>query len=230
MNKLKHLLSLLMLICFSVGNVWATGANTLATYEFTNGTTMPTNVSNSGGVAFATTRFCFDSNNDNIVITPTIPQNATTLYIAVKGFMNSTSASAGTIGIYGLSSTNAAVSGASGTYTQSTGSATNATGCDNAATDEDEISFSATGVAKIKINCDTYSKKYIIRTVTITYDTNGGGSQEPTGFLNQVCFLSSYISQLMVISKASRRQVEGNSYPTTPYIYKYISREVEFPK
>ena len=180
MNKLKHLLSLLMLICFSVGNVWATGANTLATYEFTNGTTMPTNVSNSGGVAFATTRFCFNSNNDNIVITPTIPQNATTLYIAVKGFMNSTSASAGTIGIYGLSSTNAAVSGASGTYTQSTGSATNATGCDNAATDEDEISFSATGVAKIKINCDTYSKKYIIRTVTITYDTNGGGSQEPT--------------------------------------------------
>ena len=45
------------------------------------------------------------------------------------------------------------------------------------------------------------------------------GSTNPTGFFNQVCFLSSYISQLMVISKASRRQVEGNSYPTTPYIY-----------
>ena len=34
--------------------------------------------------------------------------------------------------------------------------------------------------------------------------TLSGGSTEPTGFLNQVFFLSSYFTQLMVISKASR--------------------------
>lgn len=34
--------------------------------------------------------------------------------------------------------------------------------------------------------------------------SSGGGSTEPTGFLNQVFFLSSYFTQLMVISKASR--------------------------
>ena len=41
--------------------------------------------------------------------------------------------------------------------------------------------------------------------IEITWTTaGGGGSQEPTGFLNQVFFLSSYFTQLMVISKASR--------------------------
>lgn len=33
----------------------------------------------------------------------------------------------------------------------------------------------------------------------------GSGSTNPTGFLNQVFFLSSYFTQLMVISRASRR-------------------------
>ncbi len=173
MTTLKRFLTLFLIATLTL-SVWGAGSETLGTYNFTNGTTMPTNVTNHGGVAFSTTRFCFDGANDNIVIEPTIPGTATTLYIQVKGMMNSTTADPGVIGIYGLKSNGDAIAGASGTYTQSRASASNASQVDAKSVDETEISFSATNVAKIKINCDTYSKKYLIRTVTITYNEGAG--------------------------------------------------------
>lgn len=182
MKNIKRFLTLFLIAtlgAFSM-QVWGAGTYALATYDFTNGTTMPSNVTQSGGTAFATTRYCFDSQNDHIIITPTIPNTATMLYIQVKGMMNSTTEPAGVIGIYGLNSSGNAVEGASGTYTQHRASANNASTVDSQSADETEISFSATSVAKIKINCNTYSKKYIVRRVTITYDEGAACDKQVT--------------------------------------------------
>ena len=178
-KHLKLFFALFAMLALGVGNAWAETSSQV--FDFTSGTTMPAGVVNSGGVAFATTRFCFDTKNDNIVITPTIPTNTTSISIVVKGLMNSTSANAGIIGVYGLSSNGSNVENASGTFTQSRGSVNNASAVDSKTVNETEIKFAAENVAKIKINCDTYSKKYIIRSVTITYETAGGdeGSEEP---------------------------------------------------
>ena len=173
MKNFKLFLTLLMVAVLGCGEMWGAGAYNLATYTFDSGTTMPTNVSNHGGSSFATNRFCFDGQDDYIIITPTIPDGATTLYIQVKGLMNNSGneqATTGTIGIYGLTSTNGAVSGASGTFSQSQGAMTNIQSVDNGVVDETEISFPAKGVAKIKINEDAHNKKYVIKSVTITYD------------------------------------------------------------
>jgi len=166
------------MLALGVGNAWAETSSQV--FDFTSGTTMPAGVVNSGGVAFATTRFCFDTKNDNIVITPTIPTNTTSISIVVKGLMNSTSANAGIIGVYGLSSNGSNVANASGTFTQSRGSVNNASTVDSKTVNETEIKFSADNVAKVKINCDTYSKKYIIRSVTITYEISSGETPDPT--------------------------------------------------
>ena len=173
---LKLVSVLAILLTLGIGNAWGAGAKTLGTWTFTNGTTMPSGATQSGGSAFATSRYCFDSANDNIIITPTIPGTASKLYVQVKGIMNGASSTAGETGVSGLKSDNSAIAGASGKFTQSKANVSNVSQVDAAVTNETEISFSATNVAKIKINCDTYSKKYIVYSVTITYDESGGGT------------------------------------------------------
>lgn len=173
---LKIVAVLAILLTIGVGNAWGAGAKTLGTWTFTSGTTMPSGATQSGGSSFATSRYCFDSENDNIIITPTIPGTASKLYVQVKGIMNGASSTAGETGVSGLKSDNSAIAGASGKFTQSKANVSNVSQVDAAVTNETEISFSATNVAKIKINCDTYSKKYIVYSVTITYDESGGGT------------------------------------------------------
>ena len=171
-NLTVKLTLIFTLICLGVVDAWAVKTE-LATYNFTNGTTMPTNVTNNGGAAFATSRFCFDGSGDNIVITPTIPNTATTLYVVVTGLANGSKA--GVTTITGLNSSGNPVAGASGSYDQTNGTASNVSQVDNNSVEEEEISFSATDVAKIKIACTTYGNKYIVRRVVISYDTSGGG-------------------------------------------------------
>ena len=168
-------LTLLLVMLMSV-NVW--GDETIGTYEFTNGATMPSGVVNSGGVAFATSRFCFDTKNDNIVITPSIPVNAATLHVTVTGIMNSTTATAGEITISGLDSKGIEIDGTAGKYTQTTGDAGTVKKIDEGAKEETTIDFSATNVVSIKINCSTWSKKYIVRKVVITCTL--GDDPDPT--------------------------------------------------
>lgn len=168
-NKNRYyLFIIIMLLTFGAGNAW--GAENSQVFDFTSGLTMPSGVINNGGVAFATTRFCFDTKGDNIIITLKVPTNATSISVIVKGLMNSTTANAGIIGVYGLKNDNSTIANASGTFTQSRGSASNAAAVDSQTKNETEIKFAADNVAKLKINCDTYSKKYIIRSVTITYE------------------------------------------------------------
>ena len=220
---LRFVSVLVLVLTFGVGQMWGAGATLLATYTFENGATMPSNVTNSGGVAFSSTRFCFDTKNDYIVITPTIPNTATKLYIQVKGIMNNsgtTQGTTGTIGIYGLTSTNSAVAGASGTFSQSQANAGSVSAVDNNAVDETEISFSATNVKKIKINEDSHNKKYIIKSVTITYDETPSCSNSvsiSTGTPTNATISVNSTGVETCSSTASERQVTVSVAPANCY-------------
>jgi hypothetical protein len=218
-TMLKLLSVLVLIFTFGIGQMWGAGANNLATYTFDNGTTMPTNVTRSGGASFATNRFCFSSQNDHIIITPTIPDGATTLYIQVKGLMNNsgTETTAGTIGIYGLTSTNGAVAGASGTFSQSQGAMTNIQSVDNGVVDETEISFPAKDVAKIKINEDAHNKKYVIKSVTITYDACSNSVSLSTGTSTNASLLLGKTSIETCSANNADREVEITVTPSTCY-------------
>ena len=185
----KVLVMSVLLLSVCVGNAWGGGANNLGTWNFTNGTTMPSGATQSGGTAFATSRYCFDSANDYVTITPTIPNTATKLYVVVKGLTNGASSKVSTITVSGLNSSGTAIVGASGTYTSSYGSVSNVSQVDANTVDEEEISFSATNVSKIQIKCTTYGgSKYIVRSVTITYDKSGssGSGDEATYLLTDL--------------------------------------------
>lgn len=175
--KTKQLQRIMMLVVsiliLTIMQAFAADTKELGSYTFTNGATMPEGVTNSNGVVFATSRFAFKSSSAFITIDNlSIPDNATTLYVVVKCVENGSNDE--TITVSGLNSSGTSVASATFTPPQKS-NLSNATVIDNAVSDK-EVSFSATGVKKIKIQATTFGSNFIIHTVTVSCDTQTGGS------------------------------------------------------
>ena len=163
----------------------------IATYEFSNGATLPTGFTNSGSTdKFATTKYALKANGAYVQNTNMgFPSNYSSIRAVVYGVTNGTSGG-GTVTVNGVNSSGAIVNGAAATFTPYYATAQNAATVEKVSNaNPREVSFTTSGISGLRFTLTNRAHNFVLHKIEVYADADASGGEitpvEPTLSLNE---------------------------------------------